>query len=263
MLKHVLSWKFLRICILLFILLLVWQNVKTQKTLSTNWDIPLDVIYYPINADGQVRTEQYIQNLNEKNLQPINTFLSKQAQRYKLDLNTAVNFHIDRSVKEKPPLPPTNGSALSNAWWSLKFRWWTRQYKPKDLKVWQIRLYTLYYTPEDNMRLAHSTGLEKGLVGLIHLFADKSQDKGNNIITAHELLHTLGATDKYDLSTGQAIYPDGYGNPNKQPLYPQNKSEVMAVQKAISETKMEFPSDLTSVVVGDKTAREIGWTNKP
>lgn len=259
MLKHIFTWKFLRICILLFILLIVWQGTQTQKALSTNWDIPLDVIYYPINADGLASTDEYIANLKEKDLASINRFLVKQGKRYDLDLDTAINFTIDKSATEKPPLPPKNGSALSNALWSLKFRWWTRQYKPEDLKVWQIRLYTLYYTPKDNMQLPHSTGLQKGLVGLIHLFADRQQNTGNNIVTTHELLHTLGASDKYDLRTGQPIFPDGYGNPEQSPLYPQRKSEIMAVQIAISENEKVFPNSFKSVVVGEKTAGEIGW----
>ncbi len=259
MLKFIFSWKFLRIALLLFILLLVWQNSQTQKTLSTNWEIPLDVIYYPVNADGLASTAEYINKLNKNDLNSINTFLVQQGNKYDINLDKIVNFTVDHSAKEKPPLPPKNGSALSNAWWSLKFRWWTRQYKPENSRIWQIRLFILYYTPSDDLRLPHSTGLEKGLVGIVNLFADQQQEAGNNIITAHELLHTLGASDKYNLRTGQPLFPDGYANPDKSPRYPQTRSEIMAVQKAISENKREFPNSLKSVVVGNKTAQEIGW----
>ena len=35
------------------------------------------------------------------------------------------------------------------------------------------------------------------------------------------LLHGFGATDKYDLATGQPLYPKGYAEPALKPLYPQ------------------------------------------
>jgi len=252
-------WKVLRIFILLLILFLVWQNANTQKTLTTTWDVPLSVIYYPINADGKTSTTQYLETLELKDLNEINRHLLREAQRFGIKLDTAVEIRLDKSITEVPDQLPVNGSFLTNAWWSLKFRYWANKHKPDDLKVWQIRLYALYFTPEDNMRLPHSTGLEKGLFALINLFASEEQEKLNNVVSSHELLHTLGATDKYNLSTGQPIYPQGYAEPNKKPLHPQSKSEIMAILKATSATETELPTSLNEVIVSDLTAREIGW----
>ena len=47
-------------------------------------------------------------------------------------------------------------------------------------------------------QLAHSLGLQKGLIGVVNAFASSSQAAENNVVIAHELLHTVGATDKYD-----------------------------------------------------------------
>lgn len=77
---------------------------------------------------------------------------------------------------------------------------------------------------------------------------------------AHELLHTLGATDKYDLATNLPIYPAGYANPDAQPLHPQNAAELMAGRIALKESKAEMPISLSGTVVGLTTAAEIGWT---
>ena len=46
-------------------------------------------------------------------------------------------------------------------------------------------------------------------------------DGGNDMVIAHELLHTLGATDKYDPVNNAPRFPDGYGDPQQMPLYPQ------------------------------------------
>ncbi len=91
------------------------------------------------------------------------------------------------------------------------------------------------------------------------MFGDKSYNKQNLVVAAHELLHTLTATDKYDLSTGLPIYPDGYAEPDKQPRYPQSFAELMGGYVPLEETKNVIPQSLDQTLIGAKTAREIGW----
>ena len=79
------------------------------------------------------------------------------------------------------------------------------------------------------------------------------------MVITHELLHTLGATDKYDLATNQPLYPEGYAEPDQQPLFPQEKAEIMAGRIPLSETKAAMPEGLTHTLIGEKTAREIKW----
>ena len=78
------------------------------------------------------------------------------------------------------------------------------------------------------------------------------------MIIAHELLHTVGASDKYDTS-GEPIYPDGYAEPDLQPLYPQTHAELMGGRIPLSEYNSQMPNYLATVVVGESTAREINW----
>jgi hypothetical protein len=76
----------------------------------------------------------------------------------------------------------------------------------------------------------------------------------------HELLHTLGASDKYDRASGQPLVPDGLADPAQDPRYPQKMGEIMAGRIAVSATRAELPDSLADMVVGPATAREIGWT---
>jgi len=69
----------------------------------------------------------------------------------------------------------------------------------------------------------------------------------------------LGATDKYDPATDQPIFPDGYGEPDRQPRHPQAVAEIMAGRIALSEDETEMPDSLADAVIGAQTAREIGW----
>ena len=64
-------------------------------------------------------------------------------------------------------------------------------------------------------------------MGVVHLFATRSQDDQNAIVTAHELLHTFGATDKY-AGSGAPLFPVGYAEPERVPRYPQRYAEIMA-----------------------------------
>jgi hypothetical protein len=106
----------------------------------------------------------------------------------------------------------------------------------------------------------HSLGMQKGLIGVVHAFADRRMNGSNNIVIAHETMHTVGATDKYDLETGAPTYPGGYGEPALSPRFPQRYAEIMAGQRAISATAQEMPETLRDVLVGPQTAEEIGWT---
>ena len=73
-------------------------------------------------------------------------------------------------------------------------------------------------------------------------------------------MHVLGATDKYRPDTLAPVFPEGFADPQRQPLYPQTRAEIMAGRCALSAHDFEMPASLRDVVVGPLTAREIGWT---
>jgi len=138
-------------------------------------------------------------------------------------------------------------------------RWWSYRHADTLGANPQVKLFLLYFDPARTGTLGHSTGLQKGLLGRVNLFASREMDKQNNVVIAHEFLHTLGATDKYDLASNQPIYPDGYAIPNQTPLLPQRYAEIMAGRTPITENKAEIPAGLSDTVIGEKTAREINW----
>jgi hypothetical protein len=166
---------------------------------------------------------------------------------------------LGAQVDDIPPAPPKDGGVLGSIIWSLKFRYFAWRHSPKVNVKPAIRLYLLYYDPVTNPRLSHSTALNKGRIGRVNLFGDSAYSKQNLVILAHELLHTLNATDKYDMATTMPIYPDGFAEPDKSPRYPQDFAELMGGRTPISEDKAEIPKSLKQTLIGTKTAREIGW----
>jgi hypothetical protein len=75
----------------------------------------------------------------------------------------------------------------------------------------------------------------------------------------HEILHTIGASDKYDLASGQPLHPTGYAEPERRPLFPQRYAEIMAGRIPVAENEARQAESLARVIVGPATASELGW----
>lgn len=119
-------------------------------------------------------------------------------------------------------------------------------------------MFVLYQTGDDTQPLQHSLGLQKGLIGLVHAFSTDTQTQQNNIVIAHELLHTVGALDKYD-KEGHPVLPNGLANPEQFPPLPQHRAEIMAGSIARSARRSEMAESLRYVVINPHTATEINW----
>ena len=50
---------------------------------------------------------------------------------------------------------------------------------------------------------------------MVYAFATPEMDGENDVVIAHELLHTVGASDKYLPGNDAPRFPDGYGDPNQ------------------------------------------------
>ncbi|PWT72223.1 MAG: hypothetical protein C5B46_07095 [Proteobacteria bacterium] len=248
----------LRIFVLVLILIGVAWATWSTKVRSTSWENALRVGVFPIAADGSPATQRYVRTLSADTYRPIAEFMQQEAGRYRLALAAPVEIYLGSEINAVPPLPPSGGNVLQVMLWSLQMRFWAwtnAKLQPKP----HVRIFVLYHDPERVTRVAHSLGLQKGLLGVVNAFASEGQAAENNIVIAHELLHTVGATDKYDPRTNQPTYPEGFGDPEREPRFPQDFAELMAGRLAVSETEAEMPRDLAHVLIGPTTAREINW----
>jgi hypothetical protein len=253
------SFKTIRIIVLLAILFFVGMNAWLTKLRTTDWDSSLWVALYPINGDGSQRSSDYIASLEGYEFEAIEAFMDQEAVRYNLQLNHPVTIKMAPEVRELPPKPPINGSILHIMWWSLRLRYWVYKVDTYNGPAPNIRLFLVYHDPNAHRVLDHSLGLQKGLIGIVNVFAGRNSEATNNVVITHELLHTVGAADKYDLSNGMPLYPDGYAEPDRDPRYPQNAAEIMGGRIPISETKFKIPESLEMTIIGSKTGEEINW----
>ena len=88
-------------------------------------------------------------------------------------------------------------------------------------------------------------------------FSSGRMRRKNLVIVAHELLHTLGATDKYSPVDGHPVAPHGLAEPDREPLYPQRLAEIMGGRIAQAADDAMVPKNLNYVLIGPATASEI------
>ena len=250
--------KAVRISILLFILFFVAVGTWLTQARSTDWNNSLWVKVYPINADNSPESTKYIANLELRDFDGIESFLTREAAKYAVALPRPVRIELGEPVREQPPQLGNSPNVLNVMLWSLKMRWWANSVTSEQDRIDpDVRIFVRYHAPDNTVRLENSVGLRKGMVGIVNGYASRRHRGKNNVIIAHEFLHTLGATDKYNLASGQPIGPDGLAEPQREPLYQQRFAEIMGGRIALAEDDAVVPKSLNYAVIGPLTAREI------
>jgi hypothetical protein len=167
------SFRRLRILLLLGVLAGVIGFNWLERFMVRGWRVPLDVQVIPINGDGSDQAAAAIRALKGRDFSDIDAFLEREVARYGVKQSPAIQVTLRPELKQQPPAPPRDGSVLKTVFWSLKMRWWVYRQSGEWLpQPGTIRLFLLYHAPQDGVALAHSLGLQKGLIGVVHVFAD-------------------------------------------------------------------------------------------
>ena len=253
------GFKRLRILILLLVLLMVALSTWQERYRSTRWREPLYVAIYPIAADESPVTLSYVAALDADRFKPIDQFFIREAARHGLNEREPVKTRLRSELHDRPPQRAPGAGPLATAWWSLKLRYWAWRASGHVNEPEDIRMFVLYHDPALTPQVPHSLGLTKGLIGVVYAFATPDMDGENDVVIAHELLHTVGASDKYLPGSDAPRFPDGYGDPNQVPLYPQRFAEIMAGRLMLSVNRWQQAPSLDEALIGPATALEIRW----
>jgi hypothetical protein len=252
----------LRILVLLLILATVALAAWRAERRLGAWEHSIHVAVYPVAGDDSPATRDFVRALEADSFAEIAEWLQAQTTRHGRPVLQPVVLRVAAPLSARPPLPPPHPSMLEAIRWSLELRWWAGRHDAIGGPKPDIRLFVLFHDPAQTPLLPHSTGLEKGRIGLIHAFASRQQSRQNAVVIAHELLHTFGASDKYDPATLQPLWPAGYGEPQRGPRLPQRYAEIMGGRIALAADRAEIPDSLGETVIGTVTAGEIGLTGK-
>lgn len=252
--------KRIRVTILLIILAIVAVSTYLQIHHAASWDKPLRLTIYPINGDNSETTDRYINTLSIADFAPINQFMESEADAYNIALRPLFLPAMGAVIKQLPPRPPGDRSdKLKMIVWSLELRYWlVKNVSTLGLDARHIRIFVAYHKGFKDKPLEHSYGLQKGLLGVVNAYASEKQSGQNNVVIAHELLHILGASDKYDRKN-LPIFPAGYAEPDKAPLFPQEFAELMGGRIPETPDKAAIPTSLDDCLIGPITAGEINW----
>lgn len=255
-------WRALRIGVLLLVLLVVAGQAWIDRFSTTHWQRTVFVGVFPVSADASAVTGNYLAQLDQGKIDEVSDFLTAEARRYGVAADEPIELTLYPTLATAPPALDPDAGVFTRVIWSLRLRYYRHRALAAVSPRPQIALFLLYHDPALASRLPHSAGLQRGLTAVVHLFASRSQEAQNRIVIAHELLHTFGATDKYDLVDGLPKYPEGFANRELVPRYPQQLAEIMAVKMPLSATEARMPDSLEFERVGPLTAREIGWVGR-
>jgi hypothetical protein len=250
--------KRLRIAFLLYVLVFVAAAQLLTARNTTDWDAPLWVDVYAVAGDDDPVTRRFIEGLSATEFADAEAFLAREARRYGVPLEQPFKLTVVGEHTGELPRLDSGAGSLGVLIWSLRMRWLAARLAWRDGPSGDIVVFAVFHEPGAGAAL-DSTALDKGLIAVANLFAAREAHATNQIVLAHELLHTLRATDKYSSTSNAPSYPDGYAAPDARPLLPQAKAELMAGRIPLDERRAEMPRDLREVVIGPATAREIGW----
>lgn len=165
-------------------------------------------------------------------------------------------------MQQVPPPGAADGSLSDLARHALAQFRFTRDVDARagvPTRGFDSRVYLVADAPEQRgVSFIEGASEQNGRVGIAKTDLDLDMVDFSLFVTAHELFHTLGASDKYD-AAGNVLIPQGLAEPEREPALPQNFVELMAHGRPIDREHEELPTSLDELRVGPYTAEEIGW----
>jgi len=169
-------------------------------------------------------------------------------------------------MSEAPPGPPPADASFLGRWSATRAFLGYFEEVAESLDVardgYDVTIF-VYFFAEERAALygkQHSMASRRDGLGVVFAPLGRKHLPYSAALLAHELLHTFGASDKYEGS--RCIYPDGFAEPDLNPLYPQRWSEIMALGIPLEAGRERRVTELSDCKVGRTTAAEIGWLER-
>jgi hypothetical protein len=251
-----------RVSLLLTILVgvMLWAGTDYyQRRARTTWHRSVNVALVlverePINTSTIVLLTARAHELERR--------LASEYRRYDGRDFTPFLFEVTGPVKVDQAPPQGHEQSLLGLFPETYERWrWTRDIDARagvERSAYDARIYLVMKPAQGGLAFVEGESEYEGRVGVAQADIDPEMIDFALFVAAHELMHTLGASDKYD-AEGRAVFPGGFAEPEKLPLYPQPGAEIMARNLPLAPRCERPPNTLDELFVGDATAREIGW----
>jgi hypothetical protein len=251
----------LRIAALLGVLLFTaaWgARTSWHRHSRARWDRPLQVGLVLLDRGGEVDAELW-----RRGASVLSSRLAAEAERWRGPGPAPFQITVVGPLRWEGGLPmtPASGSFLDRIRHAVDV-WSTSRDVDRlaggDAGGFDLRVLFLADSMSGGaVGFAEGSGALNGEVALLRGSATGDLSIPLQAI-GHELLHTVGATDKYDAS-GHARDPDGLADPDRAPRYPQVHAEWMVGEIPTGPGRGRLADSLEELQVGPATAREIGW----
>lgn len=255
-----------RVSILLFVLFVVVlyavRDLRSRHA-RNDWERTLDVAIVLVHVDGRSAVEPNAVRAVYDRVPALEERLRAEAERHHPGMAKPFRLRVFGPVDAAgaPPVPASD-SPVDLVRQAVERRRWLRDVDPRagvDPDHWDTRIYVSARRPASELEsFVEGASEQGGRIGVVDVELDESTVDLALFVTTHELMHTLGATDKYD-ANGRTRIPDGLAEPERVPRFPQRLAEVMARNMPISAGTERLPESLDQLAIGAMTAREIGW----
>jgi len=243
--------------VLVVVLVYAAHDVYSRRQRNA-WRRTLDVAFIVVTEPGVDATA--VDELRRR-VPDLADRLAEELARYRADAPRPFAFTAYGPTALGVPLP-TPGDDLAGA---ARYAWDLHRFTSDidaragvPTRGFDARLYLVLSPPSDRA-VVEGMSEQGGRVGIARAELDLPSVDISLFVAAHELFHTLGASDHYG-PEGRALVPAGLAEPERSPLYPQRFAEIMARNRPLSPTDEARPESLAELAVGPSTAQEIGWS---
>ena len=257
------GWTFRRIRIGLLLGVLVftvaWGATRSwHRWARGNWQRPLQVGLVLLSPGGDVGTENW-----RRGAVALAARLDAEMARWRGPGGSAFQISVVGPVAWSGTLPfsPPSASPLDRLGHAVEVWRTVRDIdRGADGSVggFDVRVFFLCAPlGEGQLGFAEGSGAVNGEVAFVRGSCQGDLSLSLQAV-GHELLHTVGATDRYDAG-GHARGPEDLADPDRVPPYPQLHAEWMVGEVPIAPGRGRLPESLEELRIGPVTAREIGW----
>lgn len=233
-------------------------NLSWKRLARADWERPLQVGLVLLSPDGAVDGERW-----RAAAATLDARLDAEMARWRGPGKGAFRITVLGPVRWSGALPlsPPTSSPVDRARHAIRVFRTVRDIERASggaVGGFDLRIFFLCEPlPDGQLGFAEGAGAVNGEVAFVRGSCDGDLSLSLQTI-GHELLHTVGAVDRYD-EEGHAREPDGLADPSRVPLYPQIHAEWMVGEIPLGPGRGRLPGSLEELRVGEATAREIGW----